>query len=98
MAKVLWEVSRANTADPILSQREVVSGSTDPGGQKQPLPPHGDRKSQEGEALLSPSVLQEDLISVVKQSGLPVRAVQTWFRHRRAQDHPRLTKRFCEAR
>uniref|UniRef100_A0A669QQI2 TLC domain-containing protein n=1 Tax=Phasianus colchicus TaxID=9054 RepID=A0A669QQI2_PHACC len=38
-----------------------------------------------------------DLISVAKQSGLPVRTVQTWFRHRRAQDHPRLTKRFCEA-
>lgn len=73
-------------------------GKHGPGGQRQPLPPHGDTQGQEGEALLSPSVLQGDLISVAKQSGLPVRTVQTWFRHRRAQDHPRLTKRFCEAR
>ncbi|XP_072213484.1 ceramide synthase 4-like [Excalfactoria chinensis] len=47
--------------------------------------------------LLGRTPKEGDLISVAKQSGLPVRTVQTWFRHRRAQDHPRLTKKFCEA-
>ncbi|POI28841.1 hypothetical protein CIB84_007408 [Bambusicola thoracicus] len=47
--------------------------------------------------LLGRTPKEGELISVAKQSGLPVRTVQTWFRHRRAQDHPGLTKRFCEA-
>ncbi|NXG75359.1 CERS4 synthase, partial [Baryphthengus martii] len=37
-----------------------------------------------------------DLISLAKQSDLPVRKVETWFRHRRAQDRPSLMKKFCE--
>uniref|UniRef100_A0A8C3BQS1 TLC domain-containing protein n=1 Tax=Cairina moschata TaxID=8855 RepID=A0A8C3BQS1_CAIMO len=39
----------------------------------------------------------EDLISLAKQNDLPVKKVETWFRHRRAQDRPRLMKKFCEA-
>ncbi|OXB70820.1 UNVERIFIED_CONTAM: hypothetical protein H355_015658 [Colinus virginianus] len=47
--------------------------------------------------LLGRTPKEGDLISVAKQSGLPVRTVETWFRHRRAQDRPRITKKFCEA-
>uniref|UniRef100_A0A8C9MEY4 Uncharacterized protein n=1 Tax=Serinus canaria TaxID=9135 RepID=A0A8C9MEY4_SERCA len=42
------------------------------------------------------SVFQEDLVALAKQSDLPVRKVETWFRHQWAQDHPRLMKKFCE--
>uniref|UniRef100_A0A8B9I6M9 Homeobox domain-containing protein n=1 Tax=Anser brachyrhynchus TaxID=132585 RepID=A0A8B9I6M9_9AVES len=38
-----------------------------------------------------------DLISLAKQNDLPVKKVEAWFRHRRAQDRPRLMKKFCEA-
>ncbi|XP_017689119.1 PREDICTED: ceramide synthase 4-like [Lepidothrix coronata] len=47
--------------------------------------------------LLGRTPKEEDLISLAKQSDLPIRKVETWFRHRRAQDHPRLMKKFCEA-
>ncbi|NXD85326.1 CERS4 synthase, partial [Halcyon senegalensis] len=47
--------------------------------------------------LLGRRPKEGDLISVAKQSDLPVKEVETWFRHRRAQDRPRLTKKFCEA-
>ncbi|NXX43738.1 CERS4 synthase, partial [Tricholaema leucomelas] len=39
---------------------------------------------------------EEDLLSLAKQSDLPVKRVQTWLRRRRAQDRPRLMKKFCE--
>ncbi|NXI70512.1 CERS4 synthase, partial [Anseranas semipalmata] len=47
--------------------------------------------------LLGRNPKEVALISLAKQSNLPVKKVETWFRHRRAQDHPRLTKKFCEA-
>ncbi|NWV35982.1 CERS4 synthase, partial [Grantiella picta] len=40
---------------------------------------------------------KEELVSLAKQSDLPVRKVEIWFWHRQAQDHPRLMKKFCEA-
>ncbi|NXU51973.1 CERS4 synthase, partial [Turnix velox] len=40
---------------------------------------------------------EKDLISLAKQSDLSVRKVETWFRHRRAQDQPQVTKKFREA-
>ncbi|NXP47764.1 CERS4 synthase, partial [Heliornis fulica] len=40
---------------------------------------------------------QGDLISLAKKIDLPVKKVETWFRHRRAQDRPRLMKKFCES-
>ncbi|KAJ7412982.1 Ceramide synthase 4 [Pitangus sulphuratus] len=47
--------------------------------------------------LLGRTPKEEDLISLAKQSDLPIKEVQTWFRHRRARDQPRLSKKFCEA-
>ncbi|GAB0200692.1 ceramide synthase 4-like [Grus japonensis] len=47
--------------------------------------------------LLGRTPKEEDLISLAKQSDLPVQKVETWFRHRRAQDRPRLMKKFCES-
>ncbi|OWK56303.1 Ceramide synthase 5 [Lonchura striata] len=47
--------------------------------------------------LLGRTPKKEVLVALAKQSDLPVRKVETWFRHQRAQDHPRLMKKFCEA-
>ncbi|NXW41237.1 CERS4 synthase, partial [Nyctiprogne leucopyga] len=47
--------------------------------------------------LVSRTPKERDLISLAKQSDLLVKKVETWFRHRRAQDRPRLMKKFCEA-
>ncbi|NXE28012.1 CERS4 synthase, partial [Ardeotis kori] len=47
--------------------------------------------------LLGRTPKEGDLISLAKQSDLPVAKVETWFRRRRAQDQPRLMKKFCEA-
>uniref|UniRef100_A0A8C3PTE9 Ceramide synthase 4 n=1 Tax=Calidris pygmaea TaxID=425635 RepID=A0A8C3PTE9_9CHAR len=47
--------------------------------------------------LLGRTPKEGDLISLSKQSGLPVKKVETWFRHRRAQDRPGLMKKFCES-
>ncbi|XP_034737840.1 ceramide synthase 2-like isoform X1 [Etheostoma cragini] len=41
--------------------------------------------------------LQSDVVSLSKQCGLSQRKIQTWFRHRRHQDRPSNTKKFCEA-
>ncbi|XP_032381650.1 ceramide synthase 2 [Etheostoma spectabile] len=41
--------------------------------------------------------LQSELVSLSKQCGLSQRKIQTWFRHRRHQDRPSNTKKFCEA-
>uniref|UniRef100_A0A663MPP8 Homeobox domain-containing protein n=1 Tax=Athene cunicularia TaxID=194338 RepID=A0A663MPP8_ATHCN len=46
---------------------------------------------------LSRTPKKGDLVSLAKRSDLPVRKVETWFRHRRAQDRPGLMKKFCEA-
>ncbi|NWI94637.1 CERS4 synthase, partial [Pitta sordida] len=46
--------------------------------------------------LLGRTPKKEELISLAKQSDLPLKKVENWFRHRRAQDHPRLMKKFCE--
>ncbi|KAM6236005.1 ceramide synthase 4-like isoform 1-T1 [Porphyrio hochstetteri] len=46
--------------------------------------------------LLGRTPKEGDLISLAKQSDLPVKEVETWFRHRRTQDRPRLMKKFCE--
>lgn len=40
---------------------------------------------------------QSDVLSLSKQCGLSQRKIQTWFRHRRNQDRPTNTKKFCEA-
>ncbi|KAM9848326.1 ceramide synthase 2-like [Aulostomus maculatus] len=40
---------------------------------------------------------QSELVSLGKQCGLTLRKIQTWFRHRRNQDRPSNTKKFCEA-
>ncbi|KAF7655362.1 hypothetical protein LDENG_00057270 [Lucifuga dentata] len=40
---------------------------------------------------------QSEVVALVKQSGLSQRKIQTWFRHRRNQDRPSNTKKFCEA-
>ncbi|XP_034035744.1 ceramide synthase 2-like isoform X2 [Thalassophryne amazonica] len=40
---------------------------------------------------------QSEVVSLVKQCGLPQKKIQTWFRHRRNQDRPSNTKKFCEA-
>uniref|UniRef100_A0A7N8WMU1 Ceramide synthase 4a n=1 Tax=Mastacembelus armatus TaxID=205130 RepID=A0A7N8WMU1_9TELE len=40
---------------------------------------------------------QTEVASLVKQCGLSQRKIQTWFRHRRNQDRPSNTKKFCEA-
>ncbi|XP_008329223.1 ceramide synthase 2 [Cynoglossus semilaevis] len=40
---------------------------------------------------------QSDVASLGKQCGLSQRKIQTWFRHRRNQDRPSNTKKFCEA-
>ncbi|NXM65225.1 CERS4 synthase, partial [Serilophus lunatus] len=47
--------------------------------------------------LLGRTPKKEDLVSLAKQSDLPIKKVEAWFRHRRAQDHPRLRQKFCEA-
>lgn len=41
--------------------------------------------------------VQNEVGSLGKQSGLSQRKIQTWFRHRRNQDRPSNTKKFCEA-
>uniref|UniRef100_A0A665WXL9 Ceramide synthase 2-like n=1 Tax=Echeneis naucrates TaxID=173247 RepID=A0A665WXL9_ECHNA len=41
--------------------------------------------------------LQSEVASLRKQCGLSERKIQTWFRHRRNQDRPNNTKKFCEA-
>ncbi|NXL36233.1 CERS4 synthase, partial [Glaucidium brasilianum] len=46
--------------------------------------------------LLGRTPKKGDLVSLAKQSDLPVKKVETWFRHRRAQDRPGLMKKFCE--
>ncbi|XP_046732216.1 ceramide synthase 2 isoform X3 [Silurus meridionalis] len=38
-----------------------------------------------------------ELSSLVKQSGLTQKQVEIWFHHRRNQDRPSNTKKFCEA-
>ncbi|XP_055020620.1 ceramide synthase 2-like isoform X2 [Boleophthalmus pectinirostris] len=40
---------------------------------------------------------QNEVLNLSKQSGLSQRKIQTWFRHRRNQDRPTNTKKFCEA-
>ncbi|XP_076134860.1 ceramide synthase 4a isoform X1 [Alosa pseudoharengus] len=40
---------------------------------------------------------QSDILGLVKQCGLTRRQIETWFRHRRNQDKPSNTKKFCEA-
>uniref|UniRef100_A0A8C5NHK6 Ceramide synthase 2-like n=1 Tax=Gouania willdenowi TaxID=441366 RepID=A0A8C5NHK6_GOUWI len=40
---------------------------------------------------------QSEIISLEKQCGLSQRNIQSWFRHRRNQDRPNNTKKFCEA-
>ncbi|KAI4879341.1 hypothetical protein NFI96_015711 [Prochilodus magdalenae] len=40
---------------------------------------------------------QSEVSSLVKQSGLTQKQVEVWFRHRRNQDRPSNTKKFCEA-
>lgn len=41
--------------------------------------------------------IQSEVASLAKQCGLSQRKIQTWFRHRRNQDRPSNTKKFCEA-
>ncbi|TSP09091.1 Ceramide synthase 2 [Bagarius yarrelli] len=40
---------------------------------------------------------KNELSSLTKQSGLSQRKIEIWFRHRRNQDRPSNTKKFCEA-
>ncbi|XP_043985347.1 ceramide synthase 2-like isoform X2 [Gambusia affinis] len=40
---------------------------------------------------------QSQVVSLGRQCGLSQRKIQTWFRHRRNQDKPSNTKKFCEA-
>ncbi|XP_038163873.1 ceramide synthase 2-like [Cyprinodon tularosa] len=40
---------------------------------------------------------QSQVVSLGRQCGLSQRKIQTWFRHRRNQDRPSNTKKFCEA-
>ncbi|KAF3690893.1 Ceramide synthase 2 [Channa argus] len=40
---------------------------------------------------------QSEVVSLGKQCGLSQKKIQTWFRHRRNQDRPSNTKKFCEA-
>ncbi|XP_029002511.1 ceramide synthase 2-like isoform X2 [Betta splendens] len=40
---------------------------------------------------------QTEVVSLGKQCGLSQRQIHTWFRHRRNQDRPSNTKKFCEA-
>lgn len=40
---------------------------------------------------------QNEVITLGKQCGLSQRKIQTWFRHRKNQDRPSNTKKFCEA-
>ncbi|XP_068599421.1 ceramide synthase 4a [Brachionichthys hirsutus] len=40
---------------------------------------------------------QGEVVSLEKQCGLSQKKIQTWFRHRRNQDRPTNTKKFCEA-
>lgn len=40
---------------------------------------------------------QSEVVALEKQCGLSHRKIQTWFRHRRNQDRPSNTKKFCEA-
>ncbi|XP_054645797.1 ceramide synthase 4a isoform X3 [Dunckerocampus dactyliophorus] len=40
---------------------------------------------------------QSEVASLGKQCGLSQAKIQTWFRHRRNQDRPSNTKKFCEA-
>ncbi|NXC71645.1 CERS4 synthase, partial [Anhinga anhinga] len=47
--------------------------------------------------LLGRTPKEANLISLAKQSNLPVKKVETWFQHQQAQDWPRLMKKFCEA-
>uniref|UniRef100_A0A4W5PU72 Ceramide synthase 4b n=1 Tax=Hucho hucho TaxID=62062 RepID=A0A4W5PU72_9TELE len=39
---------------------------------------------------------QSDIISLMAQCDKTQRQIETWFRHRRNQDRPSYTKRFCE--
>uniref|UniRef100_A0A3B5AF80 Ceramide synthase 2-like n=1 Tax=Stegastes partitus TaxID=144197 RepID=A0A3B5AF80_9TELE len=39
---------------------------------------------------------QSEVVSLGKQCGLSQRKIQTWFRHRRNQDRPSNTRKFCE--
>ncbi|XP_010869851.1 ceramide synthase 4a [Esox lucius] len=40
---------------------------------------------------------QSEVLGLGKQCGLSRRQIETWFRHRRNQDRPSNTKKFCEA-
>ncbi|MED6244862.1 hypothetical protein ATANTOWER_025953 [Ataeniobius toweri] len=40
---------------------------------------------------------QSQVVSLGRQCGLSQRKIHTWFRHRRNQDRPSNTKKFCEA-
>ncbi|KAJ8387730.1 hypothetical protein AAFF_G00150310 [Aldrovandia affinis] len=40
---------------------------------------------------------QSEILVLAQQCDLTQRQIETWFRHRRAQDRPRNTKKFCEA-
>ncbi|KAG7456734.1 hypothetical protein MATL_G00239100 [Megalops atlanticus] len=40
---------------------------------------------------------QSEILSLSKQCDLTQRQVETWFRHRRNQDRPSNTRKFCEA-
>ncbi|KAJ7993119.1 hypothetical protein DPEC_G00269110 [Dallia pectoralis] len=40
---------------------------------------------------------QSEILGLGKLSGLGQRQIETWFRHRRNQDRPSNTKKFCEA-
>ncbi|CAL8254288.1 unnamed protein product [Merluccius merluccius] len=40
---------------------------------------------------------QSEVVSLARQCGLSQRQIHTWFRHRRNQDRPSNTKKFCEA-
>ncbi|XP_076009606.1 ceramide synthase 4a isoform X2 [Genypterus blacodes] len=45
----------------------------------------------------NPQPSQGEVVSLSKQCGLSQRKIQAWFRHRRNQDRPSNTKKFCEA-
>ncbi|KAG9350655.1 hypothetical protein JZ751_024544 [Albula glossodonta] len=40
---------------------------------------------------------QSDILTLARQCDSTQRQIETWFRHRRNQDRPRNTKKFCEA-
>ncbi|CAL8348829.1 unnamed protein product, partial [Gadus morhua 'NCC'] len=45
----------------------------------------------------NPQPSQSELVGLARQYGLSQRQIQTWFRHRRNQQRPSNTRKFCEA-